>query len=70
MMQDNPDVVWLFEGRITCPDVADMWGAQIGDPEFNLCDHPTHPSSSSDHPTKYAALQYAKQRGIAVVDRT
>ena len=47
-----------------------MWSAMIGDPEFRLLDHPTNPGSSSDHPTKFHAMQYAKDEGLAVVDLT
>jgi hypothetical protein len=37
---------WLAQGKITCPDVAAMWGSKIGDVEFRLLDHPDKPSSS------------------------
>jgi len=67
---ENPEVAWLVQGVITCPDVADMWAAQIGDPEFRLLDHPTNPGSSSDHQTKFHAMEYAKAQGLAVVDLT
>jgi hypothetical protein len=66
----TPEIAWMVRGAITCPDVADMWAAQIGDPEFRLLDHPTNPGSSSDHPTKFEAVQYAKAKGLAVVDLT
>lgn len=66
----EPQIIWLEKGIITCPDVADMWSAQIGDPEFRLLDHPTNPSSSSDHPTHFDAMQYAKTQGFTVVDLT
>lgn len=67
---ETPKIVWLVRGEITCPDVADMWSGQIGDPEFRLLDHPTNPGSSSDHPTKFHAMQEAKDQGLAVVDLT
>ena len=67
---ENPEVAWLVQGVITCPDVADMWSAQIGDPEFRLLDHPTNPGSSSDHLTKFHAMEHAKAQGLAVVDLT
>jgi hypothetical protein len=67
---ENPEIVWLVQGAITCPDVADMWAARIGDPEFRLLDHPTNPGGSSDHPTKVHAMEYAKAQGLAVVDLT
>jgi hypothetical protein len=66
----KPQIVWLEKGKITCPDVAAMWGANVGEDEFSLLDHPTRPGSSSDHPTKEDAMQYAKENGLAVVDMT
>ena len=68
--EKSPEIAWLVRGEITCPDVADMWSARVGDPEFRLLDHPTNPGSSSDHPTKFHAMDYAKAHGLAVVDMT
>jgi hypothetical protein len=61
---------WLVQGKITCPDVAEMWGRNIGDAEFRLLDHPDNPGSSADFPSKKAAMDWAKAKGIAVVDMT
>lgn len=61
---------WLVQGKITCPDVAEMWGRNIGDAEFMLLDHPDNPGSSADFPSKKAAMDWAKAKGIAVVDMT
>jgi hypothetical protein len=67
---ETPEIVWLVQGAITDQEVADMWSAQLWDPEFRLLDHPTNPSSSSDFPTKFDAMEYAKAQGLAVVDLT
>jgi hypothetical protein len=49
-MQGTKEKAWLAQGKITCPDVAEMWGSKLGAPEFRLLDHPNWPSSSADFP--------------------
>jgi hypothetical protein len=61
---------WLVQGKVTCPDVAAMWGSKIGDVEFRLLDHPDKPSSSHDFPSKKEAMTWAKETGIDVKDLT
>jgi hypothetical protein len=63
-------IVWLVCGKITCPDIADMWGSNIGAPEFNLLDHPDTPGSSADFPTKADAMLWVKEKGLSVIDMT
>jgi hypothetical protein len=61
---------WLVQRKVTCPDVAAMWGCKIGAPEFRLLDHPDSPSSSYDFPSKKEAMAWAKKKGIEVKDLT
>ena len=61
---------WLVQGKVTCPDVAAMWGSKIGDAEFRLLDHPNWPSSSHDFPSKKEAMTWANETGIDVKDLT
>jgi hypothetical protein len=58
-MQGTGEKAWLAQGKITCPDVAAMWGSKIGDAEFRLLDHPNWPSSSADFPSKKEAMTWA-----------
>jgi hypothetical protein len=69
-MQGTGEKAWLAQGKITCPDVAAMWGSKIGDAEFRLLDHPNWPSSSADFPSKKEAMTWAISMGIRVIDLT
>ena len=57
---------WLIQGKITCPDVAEMWGSKLGAPEFRLLDHPDMPNSSVDFPSRKEAMTWANEMGIIV----
>ena len=61
---------WLVQGEITCPEVAEQWGRNIGDAEFRLLDHPEKPGSSADFPSRKSAMDWAKGKGVVVVDLT
>jgi hypothetical protein len=63
-MQGTGEKAWLAQGKITCPDVAAMWGSKIGDAEFRLLDHPNWPSSSADFPSKKEAMKRISLRYV------
>jgi hypothetical protein len=69
-MRKIVEKAWLIQGKITCPDVAEMWGSKLGAPEFRLLDHPDMPNSSVDFPSRKEAMTWANEMGIRVFDLT
>ena len=69
-MQGTVKKAWLVQGKVTCPNVAAMWGIKLGDVEYRLLDHPNWPSSSADFPSRKEAMTWANEMGIGVKDLT
>lgn len=48
---------YIERGEVTCQDVADMWGVDIGAPEYQFSDGPAGQRSMSyDYPSLDAGL--------------
>ena len=60
--------LYLAIGKVTCPDVADLFGGKIGDPEYRLLDHPENPGSSADFASRSDAMAWASDKGFDVLD--
>ena len=55
-------------GEITCPDVAEMWGKKLGDPEYQFSNGPAGKRAfSQDYPSLIEGIQHVCKNGAIII---